>query len=79
MNDAKIMLQIRSLIVTRDVSVSFYRRKDDFQDLIHPEGREPGIPRYVEREGEDTNLKRARYRSKYIGGFFLFYQWTNNQ
>lgn len=60
------MFQLRPLILTRDVSVSFYRRKDDFQDLIHPKGREPGIPRYVEREGENTNLKRARYCSKYL-------------
>lgn len=65
------MLQLRPLILTRNVSVSFYRRKDDFQDLIHPESREPGIPRYVEREGESANLKRARYRSKYR--FSLFF------
>lgn len=57
------MLQIRLLVFTRDVSMSCCRWKDDFQDVIHPEGREPGIPRYTEREGEDINLKRARYRS----------------
>jgi len=51
------------------VSASCCRRKDDFQDLIHPAGREPGIPRYIEREGEDTSLKRARltYQSRKRG------------
>lgn len=59
------MLQIRPLVLTRDVSTSCCKQKDDFQDLIHPESREPGIPRYVEREGENTNLKRARYQSNF--------------
>jgi len=58
------MLQIRPLVLTRDVSVSC-RQKDNFQDLIHPKGREPDIPRYVEREGENSSLKRARYWSKF--------------
>jgi len=52
----------------RDVSIYSCKRKDNFQDnnLIHPEGREPDIPHYVEREGENANLKRARYHSKFF-------------
>ncbi|XP_063992531.1 succinate dehydrogenase assembly factor 2, mitochondrial-like [Diachasmimorpha longicaudata] len=40
-----------------------------FDDLHHPEGHEPGIPRYVEREGENDDLKRARlvYQSRKRG------------
>ncbi|XP_071561053.1 succinate dehydrogenase assembly factor 2, mitochondrial-like [Temnothorax nylanderi] len=65
----RVISRIRPLVLARDVSVSCCRRKDDFQDLIHPEGREPGIPRYAEREGENTNLKRARltYQSRKRG------------
>ena len=50
------------------MSVCCCKQKDNFQDnnLIHPEGREPDIPRYVEREGENANLKRARYHSKFF-------------
>ncbi|XP_011310856.1 succinate dehydrogenase assembly factor 2, mitochondrial-like [Fopius arisanus] len=40
-----------------------------FDDLHHPEGHEPGIPPYVEREGENVDLKRARltYQSRKRG------------
>lgn len=54
------MLQIRSLVLARDISISCSKWKGDFRDVIHPDGCEPGIPRYVEREGENINLKRAR-------------------
>jgi len=60
------MFQVKSLSLTRSVSISCFRQKDDFQDLIHPEGREPNIPHYVEREGENADLKRARYRAIFI-------------
>ncbi|XP_011704627.1 PREDICTED: succinate dehydrogenase assembly factor 2, mitochondrial-like [Wasmannia auropunctata] len=68
-NINRVTSRLKPFVLTRDVSVSCYRRKDDFQDLIHPEGREPGIPRYVEREGENANLKRARltYQSRKRG------------
>ncbi|XP_014480370.1 PREDICTED: succinate dehydrogenase assembly factor 2, mitochondrial-like [Dinoponera quadriceps] len=60
---------VRPLLLTRSVSISCRRRKDEFQDLIHPEGREPSIPYYVERDGEDADLKRARltYQSRKRG------------
>ncbi|XP_011639372.1 succinate dehydrogenase assembly factor 2, mitochondrial-like [Pogonomyrmex barbatus] len=60
---------IRPLMLTKNVSISCCRQKDDFQDLIHPESQEPNIPRYVEREGENANLKRARltYQSRKRG------------
>ncbi|XP_015117163.1 succinate dehydrogenase assembly factor 2, mitochondrial [Diachasma alloeum] len=40
-----------------------------FDDLHHPEGHEPGIPPYVEREAENVDLKRARliYQSRKRG------------
>ncbi|XP_011163724.1 succinate dehydrogenase assembly factor 2, mitochondrial [Solenopsis invicta] len=65
----RVTSRIRPLVFTRDLLVSRCRQKDDFQDMIHPEGREPGIPRYVEREGEDASLKRARltYQSRKRG------------
>ncbi|KAG5332068.1 SDHF2 factor, partial [Acromyrmex charruanus] len=67
----RVTSRIGSLILTRNVSVCCCKRKDNFQDnnLIHPEGREPDIPHYVEREGENANLKRARltYQSRKRG------------
>ncbi|XP_011056434.1 PREDICTED: succinate dehydrogenase assembly factor 2, mitochondrial-like [Acromyrmex echinatior] len=67
----RVTSRIGSLILTRDVSVCCCKRKDNFQDnkLIHPEGQEPDIPRYVKREGENANLKRARltYQSRKRG------------
>ncbi|XP_012539294.2 succinate dehydrogenase assembly factor 2, mitochondrial [Monomorium pharaonis] len=64
----RVTSHIRLLVFTRNVSVSC-RWKNDFQDIIHIEGQEPGIPRYGEREGEDTNLKKARliYQSRKRG------------
>ncbi|XP_018407495.1 PREDICTED: succinate dehydrogenase assembly factor 2, mitochondrial [Cyphomyrmex costatus] len=63
-------IKIRPFMLTRDVSI-YCRREGNFQDnnLIHPESREPDIPRYVEREGENANLKRARltYQSRKRG------------
>ncbi|KAM0734191.1 Succinate dehydrogenase assembly factor 2, mitochondrial [Formica fusca] len=57
------------LLLTRGVWISCSRQKDNFQDFIHPEGREPNIPHYVEREGENADLKRARliYQSRKRG------------
>ncbi|KAL0125427.1 hypothetical protein PUN28_004507 [Cardiocondyla obscurior] len=65
----RVTSRVGSLVLTRAVSMSCCRLKDDFQDLIHPKGREPGIPLYVEREGENANLKRARltYQSRKRG------------
>lgn len=34
--------------------------KDDFQDVIHPESREPDIPLYAQRNEENKNIKKAR-------------------
>lgn len=60
------MFQVKPFSLMRSVSISCFRQKDDFQDLIHPEGREPNIPHYVEREGENADLKRARYHVIFI-------------
>lgn len=65
----RVTSYVKPLLITRNVSLSCSRHKDDFQDLIHPQGREPGIPHYVEREGENADLKRARlvYQSRKRG------------
>lgn len=64
------MLQVKPLLLIRSVSTSCSRQKDDFQDdLIHPEGWEPNIPHYVEREGENADLKRARYHTSVVFRF----------
>ncbi|XP_020280712.1 succinate dehydrogenase assembly factor 2, mitochondrial-like [Pseudomyrmex gracilis] len=65
----RVTSSVGTLLRVRCVSTSCVRPKDDFQDLIHPDGREPSIPRYVERDGEDADLKRARlvYQSRKRG------------
>ncbi|XP_070154799.1 succinate dehydrogenase assembly factor 2, mitochondrial [Polyergus mexicanus] len=62
-------LYVKPFLLTRGVWISCFRQKDNFQDLIHPEGQEPNIPHYVEREGENADLKRARltYQSRKRG------------
>ncbi|CAL7945071.1 unnamed protein product [Xylocopa violacea] len=47
-------------------SMSF---KDDFQNIVHPDGREPNIPLYVERNEESRDVKKARllYQSRKRG------------
>ncbi|XP_015598722.1 succinate dehydrogenase assembly factor 2, mitochondrial isoform X2 [Cephus cinctus] len=52
----------------RNISISCARYKN-FDDLVHPEGHEPNIPPYIEREGENATLKRARlvYQSRKRG------------
>lgn len=59
----------RPATLAKGISTSCVRSKDNFDDLIHPAGREPTIPKYVEREGENAELKRARlvYQSRKRG------------
>lgn len=59
----------RPAALSRSISTSCVRSKNDFDDLIHPVGREPSIPKYIEREGENAELKRARlvYQSRKRG------------
>ncbi|XP_051169088.1 succinate dehydrogenase assembly factor 2, mitochondrial-like [Leptopilina boulardi] len=44
-------------------------QKTDFDNIINPEGHEPSIPPYVEREGENLTLKKSRllYQSRKRG------------
>ncbi|KAH0946699.1 hypothetical protein HN011_008752 [Eciton burchellii] len=60
---------VRPFSIIRSVSISCSRRKNDFQDLIHPESREPNIPCYVKRKEENADIKRARltYQSRKRG------------
>ncbi|XP_043268569.1 succinate dehydrogenase assembly factor 2, mitochondrial-like [Venturia canescens] len=59
---------VRPLHHARAISVSAIPARS-YDDLHHPEGREPSIPQYVEREGESAELKRARlvYQSRKRG------------
>ncbi|XP_011150455.1 succinate dehydrogenase assembly factor 2, mitochondrial [Harpegnathos saltator] len=65
----RVTSYVKPFLLMRNISISCSRHKDKFQDLIHPEGREPSIPHYVEREGENIDLKRARltYQSRKRG------------
>ena len=60
---------VKPTLVVRSVSTSCSRCKDKCEDIIHPEGHEPSIPPYVERDQENTNVKRARliYQSRKRG------------
>lgn len=53
----------------RYVSASCTRYRDDYNNLIHPDGHEPNIPQYIERDEENTDIKRARlvYQSRKRG------------
>ncbi|XP_043472677.1 uncharacterized protein LOC122505246 [Leptopilina heterotoma] len=50
-------------------SIAFRNEKKDFNDIINPEGHEPSIPPYIEREGENATLKKSRltYQSRKRG------------
>ncbi|XP_076664241.1 succinate dehydrogenase assembly factor 2, mitochondrial [Andrena cerasifolii] len=60
---------VKPPLVVRSVSTSCSRCKDECEDIIHPQGHEPSIPPYVERDQENTNVKRARliYQSRKRG------------
>ncbi|XP_015515495.1 succinate dehydrogenase assembly factor 2, mitochondrial [Neodiprion pinetum] len=62
------LFNARSFILTRNISRSSVNDNDDL-NIVHPEAREPHIPPYVERQGEDITLKRARliYQSRKRG------------
>lgn len=58
------------MLLARGLPVSCPSRwKNDFQDLVHPEGREPSIPLYASRKEENADVKRARltYQSRKRG------------
>ncbi|KAF7408787.1 hypothetical protein HZH66_003324 [Vespula vulgaris] len=59
---------VRRTTVARYISTSYIDYKD-FGDIFHLEGHEPNIPPYIEREGENVDLKRARltYQSRKRG------------
>ncbi|XP_043686136.1 succinate dehydrogenase assembly factor 2, mitochondrial-like [Vespula pensylvanica] len=59
---------VRRTTVARCISTSYIDYKD-FGDIFHLEGHEPNIPPYIEREGENVDLKRARltYQSRKRG------------
>ncbi|KAF7415222.1 hypothetical protein HZH68_003711 [Vespula germanica] len=59
---------VRRMTVARCISTSYIDYKD-FGDIFHLEGHEPNIPPYIEREGENVDLKRARltYQSRKRG------------
>ncbi|KAL2717738.1 hypothetical protein V1478_013438 [Vespula squamosa] len=63
-----LLLKVRRATVARCISTSYIDYKD-FGDIFHLEGHEPNIPPYVEREGENVDLKRARliYQSRKRG------------
>ena len=63
------VLRVNPVHSVRNVSTSCIRHKDDFINLIHPEGQEPTIPQYVERNEEGIDVKRARlvYQSRKRG------------
>ncbi|KAK2575709.1 hypothetical protein KPH14_012098 [Odynerus spinipes] len=61
---------VRPISVARYTSTTCINcKKQDFDDIFHLEGHEPSIPPYVEREGENVDLKRARliYQSRKRG------------
>ncbi|XP_012267851.2 succinate dehydrogenase assembly factor 2, mitochondrial-like [Athalia rosae] len=62
------LLKVTSFVLTRNVSGSCVNRHND-SGIVHPEAQEPHIPPYVEREGEEPALKRARlmYQSRKRG------------
>lgn len=63
------VLTVKPVPSVRNVSTSCMRYKDDFSNIIHPDGHEPNIPQYIERDEEDTDVKRARlvYQSRKRG------------
>ncbi|XP_058798409.1 succinate dehydrogenase assembly factor 2, mitochondrial-like [Phymastichus coffea] len=56
-------------IVKRICTTCIINNKEPFDELHHPKGREPSIPPYVEKEGENTAIKKARllYQSRKRG------------
>ncbi|XP_015189153.1 PREDICTED: succinate dehydrogenase assembly factor 2, mitochondrial-like [Polistes dominula] len=63
-----ITFLVRPMTVRRCISASCINYKD-FGDIFHLEGHESNIPPYVEREGENIDLKKARliYQSRKRG------------
>ncbi|CAK9825171.1 Succinate dehydrogenase assembly factor 2, mitochondrial [Anthophora retusa] len=60
---------VKPLPLVRHVSTTCTNYKDDFQDIIQPESREPNIPLYTERDQETKEVKKARllYQSRKRG------------
>ncbi|XP_014602326.1 PREDICTED: succinate dehydrogenase assembly factor 2, mitochondrial-like [Polistes canadensis] len=63
-----ITFLVRPMTVRRCISTSCINYKD-FGDIFHLEGHESNIPPYVERKGENIDLKKARliYQSRKRG------------
>ncbi|XP_016840407.1 succinate dehydrogenase assembly factor 2, mitochondrial [Nasonia vitripennis] len=60
---------VRPFIALQRFSTTCPVSSKDQYDLNHPEGREPSIPLYTEREGENVSVKKARllYQSRKRG------------
>ncbi|CAK9809980.1 Succinate dehydrogenase assembly factor 2, mitochondrial [Anthophora quadrimaculata] len=60
---------VKPVPLVRHVSTTCTNYKDDFQDIIQPESREPNIPLYIERDQETKEVKKARllYQSRKRG------------
>ncbi|CAK9804901.1 Succinate dehydrogenase assembly factor 2, mitochondrial [Anthophora plagiata] len=60
---------VKPVPMVRYVSTTCTNYKDDFQDIIQPESREPNIPLYIERDQETKEVKKARllYQSRKRG------------
>ncbi|XP_023289882.1 succinate dehydrogenase assembly factor 2, mitochondrial [Orussus abietinus] len=60
---------VRPVVSARGIFTSIMRNRSSSQDIFHPDGHEPSIPRYQHHEGENASLKRARllYQSRKRG------------
>ncbi|XP_033216330.1 succinate dehydrogenase assembly factor 2, mitochondrial-like [Belonocnema kinseyi] len=56
-------------VARRGIFTTNINHRGDIDPIFHPEGREPFIPPYVERVGENMTLKKARlvYQSRKRG------------
>ncbi|XP_076302834.1 succinate dehydrogenase assembly factor 2, mitochondrial [Lasioglossum baleicum] len=64
-----LTLVVKPASLVRCISTTCTTSKNDFQDVIHPESREPDIPLYVKRGEESKDVKKARllYQSRKRG------------
>ncbi|XP_043520740.1 succinate dehydrogenase assembly factor 2, mitochondrial-like [Frieseomelitta varia] len=60
---------VKPVPLIRCISTTHMNYKDDFQDITHPESREPDIPLYTQRNEENKDIKKARllYQSRKRG------------
>ncbi|KZC09237.1 Succinate dehydrogenase assembly factor 2, mitochondrial, partial [Dufourea novaeangliae] len=60
---------VKPIPLARSITTSCTLCKNESEDIIHPDGHEPHIPPYIERNNENTEVKRARlvYQSRKRG------------